>query len=420
MRVSCSPRMLTASCLGLDRGADVEFFPCRIRLSLIRKTESHALMPIYLDGHSTTPLAPEAMEAMAPWWHARVGNPHSPHLSGMLASQAVETARSELASLIGSDPQELVFTSGATEANNIAIRGIALAALESGIGRRDIVVSAIEHKSVLSSASSLRSAGFRIIEAPVDVNGIIDISALERLVGAKTLLLSVMAVNNEVGTIQPLADVVRIARAAGALVHVDAAQGVGKLPLDFAEFDLASLSSHKMYGPMGIGALFISSAAPLRPLPLLFGGGQETGVRPGTVPTPLVVGFGAAAKVSRTRLHKDAAHARNLSALFLDELRGRQVQFIENVCELNRVPGSLSLRFPGNDAMSVISRSSDRIAISEGSACTSGQITESHVLLHMGLTQSEASETVRLYFSRYNNEAQAREAALVLSEIIGS
>ncbi|MER8707609.1 cysteine desulfurase family protein [Mesorhizobium sp. M0520] len=376
-------------------------------------------MPIYLDGHSTTPLAPEAMEAMAPWWHAQVGNPHSPHVSGMLASQAVETARSQLASLIGSDPQELVFTSGATEANNIAIRGIALAALEGGFGGRDIVVSAIEHKSVLSAAGSLRSAGFRIIEAPVDVNGVIDISALERLVDAETLLVSVMAVSNEVGSIQPLADVVRIARSAGALVHVDAAQGLGKLPLDFSDFDLASISSHKMYGPMGIGALFISSAAPLRPLPLLFGGGQEAGIRPGTVPTPLVVGFGAAAKVSRARLAADAVHSTGLSALFLDELRNRQVQFIENVPAWQRVPGSLSLRFPGNGAMSIIAKAGDRISISEGSACTSGQITASHVLLEMGFTHQQAAETVRLYFSRYNTEMDATDAAIALSEIVG-
>ena len=376
-------------------------------------------MPIYLDGHSTTPLAPEAMEAMAPWWHAQVGNPHSPHLSGMLASQAVENARSELAFLIGSDPQELVFTSGATEANNIAIRGTALAAIEGGIGRREIVVSAIEHKSVLSSASSMRSAGFSVIEAPVDANGVVDIRALERLVGAETFLVSVMAVNNEVGSIQPLAEVVRIARAAGALVHVDAAQGLGKLPLDCADFDFASLSSHKMYGPMGIGALFISSAAQLRPLPVMFGGGQEGGIRPGTVPTPLVVGFGAAAKVSREQLAADAAHARALSALFLEELRGRQVQFFENVPGALRVPGSLSLRFPGEDAMSIIARAGDRIAISEGSACTSGQITASHVLLAMGFTHQEAADTVRLYFSRYNTDADATDAAGVLSEIVG-
>ncbi|WP_297104263.1 cysteine desulfurase family protein [uncultured Devosia sp.] len=375
-------------------------------------------MPIYLDGHSTTPLAPEAMEAMAPWWHAQVGNPHSPHLSGMLASQAVENARAEVASLIGSNPQELVFTSGATEANNIAIRGTALAALEGGTGRRDIVVSAIEHKSVLSSATSLRTWGFRVIEAPVDKNGIIDIPALERLVGAETLLVSVMAVNNEVGSIQPLGEVIRIARAAGALLHVDAAQGLGKIEMNCADFDLASLSAHKMYGPMGIGALFISSAAQLRPLPVLFGGGQEAGFRPGTVPTPLVVGFGAAAKVSRQQLAADAAHATALSALFLEELRGRQVRFFENVSWQQRVPGSLSLRFPGDDAVSIIGQSGDRISISEGSACTSGQITASHVLRAMGLTHQEATETVRLYFSRYNTETDATDAALALSEIV--
>ncbi|TIO74968.1 cysteine desulfurase family protein [Mesorhizobium sp.] len=375
--------------------------------------------PIYLDGHSTTPLAPEALEAMSPWWHAQAGNPHSPHLTGMLASQAVEDARSDIAFLIGSDPQELVFTSGATEANNIAIRGTAFAAIEGGIKRREIVVSAIEHKSVLSAANSLRTAGFTIIETPVHETGVIDVSALERLVGGQTLLVSVMAVNNEVGSIQPLADVVRIARTCGALVHVDAAQAVGKLPFDSTDFDFVSLSSHKMYGPMGIGGLFVSSAASVRPSPVLFGGGQETGIRPGTVPTPLVVGFGAAAKTSRMQLGGDAAHARALAALFLEELRSRQVQFTESVPEPQRVPGSLSLRFPNNDAMSIIARSGDRIAISEGSACNSGQITASHVLTAMGFTPLEASETVRLYFSRYNSETDAIEAAVALSEIVG-
>jgi len=359
------------------------------------------------------------MEAMAPWWHAQVGNPPSPHLSGMLASQAVENARSELASLIGSDPQELVFTSGATEANNIAIRGTALAALEGGVDRRDIVVSAIEHKSVLSSANSLRRAGFRVIEAPVNMHGVVDISELERLVGNETLLVSVMAVNNEVGSIQPLGDVVRIARSGGALVHVDAAQALGKVPFNCTDFDLVSLSSHKMYGPMGIGALFVSSAAHLRPLPVLFGGGQEAGIRPGTVPTPLVVGFGTAAKVSSAQLAADAAHSAGLSAVFLEELRSRQVQFIENIPAGQRVPGSLSLRFPGNDALSIIARAADRIAISEGSACTSGQITASHVLLAMGYTQNQAAETVRIYFSRYNGEADAADAAAALTEIVG-
>ncbi|TPJ81967.1 cysteine desulfurase [Mesorhizobium sp. B2-5-13] len=375
-------------------------------------------MPTYLDGHSTTPLAPEALEAMSPWWHAQVGNPHSPHLAGQLASQAVENARSEIALLAGSDSQELFFTSGATEANNIAIRGTALAALNQGDDRREIVVSAIEHKSVLSSASSLKAAGFRILEAPVTRDGIIDLDALEHLVGPATLLVSVMAVNNEVGSIQPLPEVVRIARAAGALVHVDAAQALGKIPVDCGEFDYVSLASHKMYGPMGVGALFVSSAAQLRPSPVLFGGGQEGGIRPGTVPTPLVVGFGAAAKVARTRIGADARHSHVLSGLFLDEMRSRQVQFTENIPETLRVPGSLSLRFPGAEAMSIIARAGDRLAISEGSACTSGQITASHVLTAMGLTSQQSLETVRLYFGRYNTEAEAVDAASTMSQIV--
>lgn len=377
-------------------------------------------MSTYLDGHSTTPLAPEAFEAMTPWWHVQVGNPHSPHLAGLLASQAVENARSEIALLAGADSQELFFTSGATEANNIAIRGTALAALDQGDDRREIVVSAIEHKSVLSSANSLKAAGFKIIKAPVTRDGIVDLDALGHLVGPATLLVSVMAVNNEVGSIQPLPEVVRIARAAGALIHVDAAQAFGKMAVDCSEFDYVSLASHKMYGPMGVGALFVSSAAQLRPSPVLYGGGQEGGIRPGTVPTPLVVGFGAAAKLARSRLDADARHSRGLTGLFLGEMRSRQVQFTENVPETLRVAGSLSLRFRGADAMSIISKAGDRLALSEGSACTSGQITASHVLTAMGLTSEQSLETVRIYFGRYNTEAEAIYAASTMAELVAT
>ncbi|WP_189605665.1 cysteine desulfurase family protein [Mesorhizobium sp. M4B.F.Ca.ET.017.02.2.1] len=373
---------------------------------------------IYLDGHSTTPLAPEALEAMTPWWHAQTGNPHSPHFRGMLASQAVESARAELAELISADSQELVFTSGATEANNIAIRGTAFAALESGFDRRRIIVSAIEHKSVLASAASLKGLGFQVVEAPVTRQGLVDLERLAGLIDDQTLMVSVMAVNNEVGSIQPIARVVELARAAGALVHVDAAQAVGKLPLGFTDFDLASISSHKVYGPMGIGALFISSASSLRPLPVQFGGGQESGLRPGTVPTPLVVGFGVAARVARERLIVDCAHAAGLAASLLDELRLLQTKFLENVPETIRVPGSISIRFPGQNAMSIIGRAGHRLAISEGSACNSGQINESHVLSAMGYTTQEASETVRIYCSRFNTQHEVIEAARILSESI--
>lgn len=372
---------------------------------------------IYLDGHSTTPLAPEAQAAMAPWWHAQAGNPHSPHLRGILASRAVESARAHIAELVGTAPQELFFTSGATEANNIAVRGIALAALQAGVDRRRIIVSAIEHKSVLESAHSLASLGFEVLEAPVTPFGMVDLDQLDELVDHRTLLVSIMAVNNEVGTIQPLGSVVALARASGALLHVDAAQAAGKVPLDLAEFDMASISSHKLYGPMGIGALFVSAAASLRPLPILFGGAQEAGLRPGTVPTPLVVGFGAAAWLAGDRMEADAIHQRSLAAALVNELRARQVQLIENIPEDLRVPGSLSIRFPGKDAMSVINGAARTLAISEGSACNSGAINSSHVLTAMGLDATASSETLRIYCSRYNTDGEAIEAARILADL---
>ncbi|WP_051407886.1 cysteine desulfurase family protein [Mesorhizobium sp. L48C026A00] len=241
----------------------------------MRQTE--AVLPIYLDGHATTPLAPEAEQAMAPWWHRRAGNAHSPHRRGTEASVAVERARIEVASLVGAAPQELVFTSGATEANNMAILGVANAAQRAGDGRREIIVSAIEHKSVLSAAASLGEQGFKIRVCPVRRDGRLDVIAFQQLLSDQTLLVSVMAANNEVGTVQPIADLLSDVRAVGAMIHVDVAQLVGKLPTCVADYDFASISSHKLYGPMGIGALFVSAAAQYRPRPLFHGGAQEGG-----------------------------------------------------------------------------------------------------------------------------------------------
>lgn len=373
---------------------------------------------IYLDGHSTTPLAPEAFEAMAPWWHRQAGNPHSPHLRGMLAAQTTEEARRSVAELVGADSQEIVFTSGATEANNLAIRGVAETALVAGDARNEIVVSAIEHKSVLAAAASLSVRGFNIVIAPVLRTGVVDLTALRELVSERTLLVSVMAVNNEVGSIQPLQEVATIARTSGAMFHVDAAQALGKIPFDASEFDFASFSSHKVYGPMGIGALFVSAAAQYRPSPILFGGTQEGGMRPGTVPTPLVVGFGAAAKLGRKLLEQDSLHSAMLAERLLQELDGLQVKYFLNVPAPMRASGSLSMRFPGADAVSVIGKIGDKVSISEGSACTSGQINASHVLTSMSLTSEEAAETLRIFCSRYNTIAEIEIAARVLADVL--
>lgn len=359
-------------------------------------------MPIYLDGHATTPLAPEAAVAMAPWWHAQAANAHSPHAAGQQAAVAVETARGQIADLISADVAEVIFTSGATEANAIALIGTARAATRGGDPRRRIVVSAIEHKSVLETAARLAEDGFEIIMAPVLGSGVIDLPALEALCTPDTLLMSIMAANNEVGVIQPIHRIADIARASGAMLHVDASQQVGKTALDLSVADLASISSHKMYGPVGVGALFISSAAEHRPEPIFAGGSQERGFRPGTLPVPLIVGFGEAARLAATQMPADEEHARALATRLAGGLRDRQVSFEINGLNERRLPGSLSLRLIGCNAASLIGRLSPSVSIAEGSACTSGQIMPSHVLTAMGQSAETASQTVRILCGRYN------------------
>lgn len=371
----------------------------------------HAAGPIYLDGHATTPLAPEALAAMTPWWHAQAGNPNSPHRHGQFADAAVEAARQRVAALIGASTNEIYFTSGATEANNLAIIGSALAARRRGDGRKDLVISEIEHKSVLNAAHSLERDGFTVTTVPVDASGQVDLNSLSAIISDNTLLISVMAANNEIGALQPLAEIADLAREHGAVLHVDAAQMVGKLPFEASAFDLVSLSSHKMYGPMGIGALYVSSASPFRPLPILYGGDQEGGLRPGTIATPLVVGFGAAAELAVARLQADVEHSVALADQFEQALRDRQVRFIRHGDAAHRLPGSVSIAFDDVDATELIAAVSSCISISEGSACQSGQVTQSHVLRSIGLSDNLSRSTVRLYFGRYNIQADALIAA---------
>jgi cysteine desulfurase len=373
-------------------------------------------MAIYLDGHATTPLAPEAREAMLDAW-SRAGNAGSPHAAGALAALAVDKARSSVARLIGADPSEIVFTSGATEANNLAILGVSRAAVRSGDPRRRIVVSAIEHKAVLEPARALKQEGFDVIEAPVDHEGRIDLEEFTRLVNADTLLVSVMAANNEIGVIQPIKTVAAIARRAGALTHCDAAQAAGKVSLDVFDLDLdyMSLSGHKMNGPFGVGALYVVATAP-KPLPLVLGGGQEGGVRSGTLPAPLIAGFGAAADIASFGLDRDAQHSRTLAERFTEELASHTVPF-EVVCAASdRLPGSLALKIEGIDASDLVDALANEVFISAGSACNAGQFEPSYVLRAIGLTYEDARSTVRLLFGRYNSILDAREAAVLLAQ----
>jgi cysteine desulfurase len=367
--------------------------------------------PVYLDGFATLPLAPEAQAAMIDAW-SLAGNAASPHGAGERAAQIIAAARAEVAALIGAAPSEIVFTSGATEANNIAILGAARAAGPKAGGRRRILVSAVEHKAVLESAQMLAEEGFEVLLAPVDRYGRLDLDRFTALLDDQVLLASVMYVNNETGMIQPVAEAATLARAAGALVHCDAAQAAGKIPIDVAELDVdyLSLSAHKCYGPMGVGALYIAAGAP-KPRPLHYGGGQQAGIRPGTEPVALIAGFGQAARIAGARLEADRRHGEHLANLLLSELGARQLRFSRVTGEWPVVPGSVAISLDGVDADALCVMLAHTVHLSTGSACTSGQLLTSHVLDAMGFSEEEARTVVRAFCSRDMDDAAISMAA---------
>jgi cysteine desulfurase len=372
--------------------------------------------PIYLDGFATMPLAREARAALLDALD-RPGNAASPHAEGERAARLVEDARLEVAALIGAAPSEIVFTSGATEANNLAILGLAAASKDGS--RRRIVLSAVEHKSVLEPAAQLRASGFEIVLAGVDRAGRLDLALLKTLVDEKTLLVSVMAANNETGVLQPISEAVAIAHRVGALIHCDAAQAVGKIPLDVVELDIdyLSLSGHKLYGPMGVGALYLSATAP-RPRPVQFGGGQERGLRPGTLPVPLIAGLGAAARVARRALDDDARRGKEMAVRLAAELAARQLRFSPITGGHAVVPGSLVVSIDGADAETLCMMLAGSVALSTGSACTSGQLRMSHVLEAMGYSEAEASSVVRLFCHRYIGVDEIEIAADEIASVV--
>ncbi len=358
-------------------------------------------MPIYLDHQASTPLDPSVLAEMMPFFASVQGNPHaSGNAHGTAAMRVIETARSQVADLIGAEPSEIVFTSGATEANNMLIRSAAAAGLASG--RTGIVVSAIEHHAVLDVVRALKNEGFRVVEVGVGRDGVVDLEALARVVDEQTALVSVMAANNEIGTLQPIADVAGLASRAGALSHSDAAQAAGKIPIDVHALglDLLSLSAHKMYGPMGIGAAFVRRSIRSRMTPLLRGGGQEGGLRSGTLPVPLCAGFGAAARLATELMPEEAARTASLRNRFLAALVERNAEPVVNGSMAARLPGNLSVAFPGVDAEALMMRIRRTVSIATGSACTSASLEPSHVLLALGGDPSLAEQTVRVGFGR--------------------
>jgi len=366
--------------------------------------------PVYLDFQATTPTDPRVVAAMLPYFTEKFGNPHSEgHAFGRQAEAAVEAARRQVADLIGAEPREIVFTSGATESNNLALKGLAGF---YGRGKDHIVTVATEHKCVLETARQLERDGFAVTWLPVGPDGLLDPSAVAAAVTARTLAVSVMAANNEIGVLQPLGDIGLICRERGAFLHTDAAQAAGKVSLDVRalNIDLMSLSSHKMYGPMGIGALYVRRRPRVRLVPQMSGGGQERGLRSGTLPAPLCVGFGAACALAAVEMEGEGRRLAALRNRFLDRLRGRLDGVTVNGGMKKRLPGNLNLAFAGIAAENLLARLPD-VALSTGSACTSASLEPSHVLVAIGVPEPLLGGSLRFSFGRTTTEEEVEYAA---------
>ena len=375
-------------------------------------------LPIYLDHQATTPCDPRVVEAMSGYWSLDFGNPASrTHAFGRRAEEAVEHARAAVATLIGATSREIVFTSGATEANNLALLGLARAFRHD---RRHLITCVTEHRAVLDPCAALEREGFRVTVLPTGADGLLSPDSLRAALEPETLLVSVMHANNETGVVQPLAELARITHEAGAVLHSDAAQSVGKLPVDVAALgvDLLSLSGHKLYGPKGVGALYVRRRRPpLRLEPLLHGGGHERGLRSGTLPVPLCVGLGEACRLAVAELVGDGARILGLRRRLWELLSGE----LEGV-ELNghrdaRLPGNLNVSFRGIEAQALLV-GLPGVALSTGSSCTSAKPEPSHVLRGMGLGQTRSRSAVRFGIGRPNTLGEIEEAArLVIAEV---
>ncbi|WP_027284047.1 cysteine desulfurase family protein [Rubritepida flocculans] len=370
--------------------------------------------PLYLDHHATTPPDPRVLAAMRPWWEENFANPHSvEHAMGRAAEEAVEAARAQVAALIGADAREIVLTSGATESNNLAIKGAAR--FHAAGGRKRLITLATEHKCVLESVRDLAAEGFEPVVLPVRGDGLLDLAALEEALRVPTLLVSVMAVNNETGVVQDLAAIGALARAHGALFHTDAAQAAGRIPLDVEAIgaDLLSLSGHKMYGPKGVGALYVRRRPRVRLAPLFSGGGQERGLRSGTLPAPLVVGLGEAARIAAAEGALDAGRIAGQRQILLDALRAEIPGLRVNGAWEQRVTGNLNLTFPRVRAADLLAALPE-VMLSSGSACSSAEIAPSHVLTAMGLPREECLRTLRIGLGRFTSPAEAQQAAALI------
>ena len=377
---------------------------------------------IYADYQATTPVDSRVLAYMLPFLKESFGNPHSSdHIVGWRAAEAVQESQTSVARLIGADPDEIVFTSGATEANNLALFGLARRA---PMRRRKILVSAIEHKCVLAAVGALEEReGFTVEVVPVDSEGFVDLSVLEDKLDDSVLVASIMAVNNEVGTIQDLPEIAGLLARHGVVFHCDAAQAPCAMDVSrLAEYaDLVSLSGHKVYGPQGIGALYIRRNLHSGIEPLIYGGGQQNGLRSGTVPVPLCVGMAEAADIVLAEGHCERPKVAKLRNLFVNLLSISGFEMgVNGPVWKHRHPGNANLRFDGFAAQDILGSVQPRLAASTGAACTSGIPEPSHVLSAMNLSQDQAESSVRFSFGRFTSDLEVRQAATLVTTTLHS
>jgi len=363
------------------------------------------MKPLYLDAQSTTPTDPRVLDAMLPYLTSFYGNPHSrTHAYGWESEKAMETSREQVASLIGADPKEIVFTSGATESNNISVKGVGR--FYKG-KKKHVITTQTEHKCVLDSCRQLEAEGIEVTYLPVEKSGLVNMELLENSMRPDTSLVSIMTVNNEIGVLQPVAEIGKLCRSRKVFFHTDAAQAVGKIPMDVNQMniDLMSISGHKLYGPKGVGALYVRRRPRVRVEPIQSGGGQERGLRSGTVPTPLVVGLGAACAVAQAEMEYDHEHVKRLSEKLINGLTAALPNVIRNGDATATYEGCVNLSFHCVEGESLLMALKD-IAVSSGSACTSASLEPSYVLRALGADEDMAHSSIRFGIGRFTSEEE--------------
>jgi len=372
--------------------------------------------PIYMDYQSTTPVDPRVVEKMTPYFTEKFGNPHSrSHAFGWEAEDGIEVARAQVADLIGANPKEIIFTSGATESNNMAIKGLAGF---YGENKKHIITVKTEHKCVLDACRHLEKDGFEITYLEVDSTGLINLEDLKKTIREDTLVVSIMAVNNEIGTIQPLKEIGAITREKGVFFHTDIAQAFGKIDLDVNDMniDLASISGHKIYAPKGVGALFVRRRPRVRLTPIINGGGQERGFRSGTLPTPLVVGLGEAARIAKEEMHGEYKRLQVLHDKMYKAL-GEDIPDVFLNGSKNGYPGNLNLSFAYIEGESMLMAIRE-LAVSSGSACTSASLEPSYVLYALGVGDDLAHTSIRFGIGRFTTDEEVDRAIAIVKNSI--